>query len=112
MIFDRLYKPSENEMIYHYCPPQAFIEIIRSNRMWHSAYYTLNDLSERAWAYSIFDKAIASMKEEVDKKFTDVVRSIINMALQTSLIMISSYSLIQMSLVSGGHTRMTAMDSR
>jgi hypothetical protein len=93
MILDRLYNPPESELIYHYCPPLAFLEIIRSRTMWHSAYYTLNDLSERRWAYSQFDKAVNQIQGEVVKTFTDAVRVAVNMALSTSLVMISSYSL-------------------
>jgi hypothetical protein len=93
MIQDRFYNPSEGELIYHYCPPQAFLEIIRSQTIWHSAYYTLNDLSERRWAYSQFEKAVNQIKGEVEKTFTDAVRAMVDMALRTSLIMISSYSL-------------------
>jgi hypothetical protein len=93
MIQGRFYNPSESELIYHYCPPQAFLEIIRSRTMWHSAYYTLNDLSERRWAYSQFDKAVNQIQGQVEETFTNTVRAIVDMALRTSLIMISSYSL-------------------
>jgi hypothetical protein len=93
MILDRFYKPNDDEVIYHYCPPSAFVEIIRTRKIWHSAYYSLNDLSERRWAYSVFDKALAQIQADVEKTFTDTIRDFVNMALRSSLIMISSYSL-------------------
>jgi hypothetical protein len=93
MILDRVYDPPENELIYHYCPPQAFLEIVRSRAIWHSAYYALNDLSERRWAYSIFEKAIHLIEEEVGKEFIEAIRAMVGMALKGSLMMISSYSL-------------------
>jgi hypothetical protein len=93
MIQDRFYTPKDNELIYHYCSPHAFTEIIRTRTMWHSAYYTLNDLSERSWAYSVFDYTLNKIKDVVGDKFADTVRAIVNMALEPSLTMISSYSL-------------------
>ena len=93
MILDRFYRPNENDVIYHYCPPQAFVEIIRTGEIWHSAYYSLNDLTERRWAYSVFDKALTKIQADVEKTFTDTIRDFVNMALRTSLVMISSYSL-------------------
>jgi hypothetical protein len=93
MILDRFYSPPEDEIVYHYCPPQAFLEIVRSRRMWHSAYYALNDLSERRWAYDMFAKTLTEMKEEIDPKFSDVARIMVEMALRSSVVMISSYSL-------------------
>ena len=80
-------------MIYHYCPPQAFLEIIRSRTIWLSAYYTLNDMSERRWAYSIFDKAVNQIEKETGKEFADAIRTMIAIAFKSSLIMLSCYSL-------------------
>jgi hypothetical protein len=56
MILDRVYTPADGELIYHYCPPMAFLAIIKSRTVWSSAYYVLNDSTERMWGYSIFSK--------------------------------------------------------
>src|SRR5258708_38203580 len=56
MILDRLYDPPGDELIYHYCRPEAFLEIARHQVIWLSAYYVLNDALEREWGYSIFAK--------------------------------------------------------
>jgi hypothetical protein len=61
--------------------------------MWHSAYYALNDLSERRWAYDMFEKTLSQMKEEIDQKFSDIARTMVEMALRSSIVMLSSYSL-------------------
>jgi hypothetical protein len=37
MIYDRWYDPSDTDVIYHYCTPEAFIEIIRTRSIWSSA---------------------------------------------------------------------------
>jgi Protein of unknown function (DUF2971) len=93
MILDRLYRPTEGELIYHYCAPQAFLEIVRTQTVWLSAYYALNDSLERMWGYSVFDKAIDQLKHEVDKKFVDIVRAMVTAAYARSLVLIGSYSL-------------------
>jgi hypothetical protein len=66
IIVDRFYDPQENELIYHYWHPQAFVENIRSRQLWHCVYYTLNNLSERRWAYSIFDKTVNQIQQDAE----------------------------------------------
>jgi hypothetical protein len=62
MIFDRLYDPSNHELIYHYCYPETFVHIITSRAMWHTAYNVLNDSTEREWGYSVFAKATKQLQ--------------------------------------------------
>jgi hypothetical protein len=49
MLLDRLYRPANNELIYHYCSSAAFVGIVNSRTMWLSAYDSLNDSTERGW---------------------------------------------------------------
>jgi hypothetical protein len=56
MILDRFYRPAENELIYHYCRPEAFLEIVNNRSIWLTASYALNDVTERSWGYSTFVK--------------------------------------------------------
>ena len=51
MIFDRWYEPSNDELIYHYCRPEPFLEIMRTRSIWASAFYTMNDAAERRWGF-------------------------------------------------------------
>src|SRR5882672_11382123 len=93
MILDRFYTPANDELVYHYCGPGAFLEIISSRTVWLSAYYGLNDSTERDWGYSIFAKVTNQLQEEVGKTFIDSISTTINTAYLRSIVMISSYSL-------------------
>jgi hypothetical protein len=93
MILDRLYTPSNDQLIYHYCPAQAFIDIITSKTVWLSAFYALNDTTERSWGYLIFEKAIKELERDVDSTFIDNIRTLVNATYFQSLVMIGSFSL-------------------
>src|SRR5262249_40637048 len=93
MILDRLYTPSDDELIYHYCPAQAFIDIITSKTVWLSAFYALNDATERSWGYSISERVIEELKKDADPKFIETIRALISRAYFHSLLMIGSFSL-------------------
>jgi hypothetical protein len=69
MIFDRWYEPSDDELIYHYCRPEPLLEIMRTRSIWASAFYTMNDTSERRWGYSMFEKALNAMEAETGPEF-------------------------------------------
>lgn len=93
MIFDRLYDPPDGELIYHYCYPEAFVHIVTSRAIWHSAYNVLNDSMEREWGYSIFTKAAKRLPREVDRSFVDRIDAIIKAVNSYSVAMIACYSL-------------------
>jgi DUF2971 family protein len=93
MIFDRLYDPSNHELIYHYCYPETFVHIITSRAMWHTAYNVLNDSTEREWGYSVFAKATKQLQGEGADRFIERVESIVRAVNSYSLAMISCYSL-------------------
>src|SRR5580704_2241761 len=93
MILDRFYTPADDELLYHYCPAMAFLEIIRSRTVWSSAHYVLNDSTEREWGYSIFAKAVDQLRGELGQAFIDSVGAMIHRAYPGSIVMISSFSL-------------------
>ena len=93
MIMDRLYKPKQGDLVYHYCPPEAFLEIVRSRTIWHSAYSVLNDSMEREWGFKIFTEIVESQKEKMERNFIDQIARIVKASYENSLAMISSYSL-------------------
>jgi len=94
MILDRLYNPSGDELIYHYCPTQAFIDIITSKTLWLSAFYTLNDKTERSWGYLMFEKAITELERDADTKFIEKIRRLVHEAYLHALLMIGSFDVI------------------
>ena len=93
MIFDRLYNPQENELIYHYCGPKAFFEIVKSRSIWLSASYTLNDVTERSWGYSVFIKVVKRMETEVGAEFVRKISEPVMAGNSYSLLMIGCFSL-------------------
>jgi DUF2971 family protein len=93
MILDRWYDPSDDEVLFHYCPAQAFIDIVTTKTIWLSAFYALNDAAERSWGYLIFEKTLEELQRTADPKFIDTVRALVNTAYFRSLVMIGSFSL-------------------
>jgi hypothetical protein len=90
MILDRLYRPTENELIYHYCRPEAFLEIVNSRSIWLSASYTLNDVTERSWGYSTFAKAAKTLEREVGSEFINKIAEPVIAGDSHSILMIAA----------------------
>jgi hypothetical protein len=93
MIRDREYNPSDDELIYHYCGARAFVEITNNRSIWLSAYWTMNDETERQWGYAAFKRATKELQHEVDQAFLDQVYNPIDVSFLSSVVMISSFSL-------------------
>lgn len=93
MIKDRLFEPLNDEIIYHYCRPEAFLEIVRSGTIWHSAYTVLNDTTEREWGYKVFIEVTETLRDECGSDFIDRIQAIVKTSQTNSVAMISSYSL-------------------
>jgi hypothetical protein len=95
MIFDRWYQPTDEELIYHYCRAEAFVEILRTRSIWLSASYVMNDITERSWGYSIFQKAAKALEEETGREFIDRIAASVIAGDMHSMLMIGSFSLVQ-----------------
>jgi hypothetical protein len=93
VIAGRLYTPSDRELIYHYCPPSAFIEIVRSRSIWLSASYALNDISERSWGYTIFGKVVGKLREKTGDEFIERLSQPVSAGYFYSMQMIGCFSL-------------------
>jgi hypothetical protein len=93
MIKDRWYVPTGDELIYHYCPPSSFVEIVRSRTIWMSASYALNDISERSWGYSIFGKVTDRLRETVGVDFVDQITRPVAVGYLHAMQMIGCFSL-------------------
>jgi DUF2971 family protein len=93
MILDRFYRPAHDELIYHYCGPEAFLNIVKTQTMWFSALFSMNDYLEQQWGLLAFEKAASQIAKEIDDAFLEKTRTLINLGYSSSLLMISSYSL-------------------
>jgi hypothetical protein len=49
-------------LIYHYCSPQTFLQIIENKCIWLSSTNNMNDYSEGAWVKNAFNKAVHDLK--------------------------------------------------
>jgi hypothetical protein len=93
MILDREYDPSDADLIYHYCPAQAFVEIVNNRSLWLSAYWTMNDETEREWGYGAFEKAAKELHHKVGQEFLERVYEPVKISLLKTVPMIASLSL-------------------
>jgi hypothetical protein len=93
MILDRLYKPTTDELIYHYCRPEPFVEIIRSRSIWLSGSYALNDATERSWGYSVFAEAAKALEKETGPDFIANIVAPVRAGDSYSLLMLGCFSL-------------------
>jgi Protein of unknown function (DUF2971) len=93
MIKDRLYEPTKTELIYQYCGPDAFVQIINSRTVWFSDLFSMNDFLEMRWGYSIFEKAASKILNEVGTQFIDVIDEQIVGASSNALLLASCFSL-------------------
>jgi hypothetical protein len=93
MIQGRLYKPIQDEIIYHYCRPEAFLEIMRSKTIWHSAYTVLNDTMEIEWGFKAFADVADELRGACGSDFIDRIREIVKSSQENTVAMISSFSL-------------------
>lgn len=93
MILGRWYDPKDDELIYHYCAPAAFIEIIRTRTIWLSASYTMNDASERSWGYAVFQEAVRALEKDTGPDFLKHVMAPVAAGDHFSLLMLGCFSL-------------------
>ena len=93
MIQDRLYKPTKDELMFHYCGADAFTAMIRSRTIWHTASTALNDATERKWGFAQFQDAADKLRKDIGAEFIDRITEIVRLTQDHSVTMISCYSL-------------------
>jgi hypothetical protein len=93
MIYDRLYRPTKDELIYHYCGADAFAQIVRSRTIWHTVYSALNDATERKWGFAQFQEAADKQRKVCGADFIDRITTIVRLTQDHSVAMICSFSL-------------------
>ena len=93
MILDRLYEPTPDEILYHYCDEPSFRGIIELRSIWASAFHTLNDPLERKWGREVFDKSCRRLNGAVNIDYLEIVTQFVDLAYSSSILMVSSFSL-------------------
>ncbi|RYF31222.1 MAG: DUF2971 domain-containing protein [Comamonadaceae bacterium] len=85
MLPERLFDPTDDALLYHYCSPEAFVSIIENRTIRFSDINMLNDAEEGRWGYQVWERAASSLldpgrplpeglaSEPVDRSFLDAV---------------------------------------
>ena len=80
MLADRLFSPTDTDVLYHYCSPQTFLTIRSTKRLRFSDLFSMNDFMEVRWGYYIWEKAAGSLIDELGKDFIDAVDAVIHVS--------------------------------
>ena len=84
MIPERLFEPSDERVLYHYCSPEAFVSIVKNKTVRFSDINMMNDAEEGRWGYQVWleiaNKLLApgpqmGLPEPVGLDFIDAVDS-------------------------------------
>jgi hypothetical protein len=92
MLSKRVYKPVDNEIIYHYCKPDAFLSICTQKNIRFSDLFTMNDYLEMHWGYSIWENAASELLSDLGFEYLDKVDEIIHQSGGLGLALATSFS--------------------
>lgn len=62
----------ENDLVYHYCGIESFVNIIRTSSIWLSDYKKLNDYAEEQWIKDKVNNRIKEQLSYIDEKAYDI----------------------------------------
>ena len=60
--------------LYHYTSPKALRGILKSNKLWFSNIYFLNDISEMRYTYYLLLEILPKIKNELDGEFYEKIK--------------------------------------
>lgn len=61
MLTTRLFKPTADQLIYHYCSAESFQAILESGKLRFSDINMMNDSAEHSWGYKVFEEAVTRL---------------------------------------------------
>ncbi len=91
-MFQRLYKPKKNELLYHYCSAETFHAICSFKKIRLCDLFTMNDYLEIHWGYSIWERVAGELIEELGFEFIDSIDKIIHTSGLSCLALASCFS--------------------
>lgn len=62
-------------LVYHYCSPQSFLQIMESKKIWLSSTRNMNDSAEGKWFLNIVIKVLKEHEEELGKEWCENVKT-------------------------------------
>jgi len=65
MLMNRVFEPSPDQIIYHYCSAQTFDAILKSRTLRFSDINMMNDAYETSWGYSAFEEAATRLIKRI-----------------------------------------------
>lgn len=66
MLMNRLFDPSDEQIIYHYCSAETLCAILESRNIRFTDINMLNDETETRWGYSAFEEAATRLIKRID----------------------------------------------
>jgi hypothetical protein len=92
MIPTREFKPTKNEIIYHYCDANAFHSICTNRKLWFNDLFSMNDSLEIHWGYSIWEEAASLKMKKYGKEFLDEIDEILHFSGFQGLLLANCFS--------------------
>jgi hypothetical protein len=92
MLISREYKPTDEELIYHYCDANAFHSICTNKKLWFNDLFSMNDYMEMHWGYSIWEQAASERVQHYGREFLDEIDEVIHSSGVKGLLLANCFS--------------------
>jgi hypothetical protein len=79
-MLERSYVPQDDEVIYHYCSPEAFLAICTSKTLRFTDVFSMNDISEMYWGHRVWERAASELlgSGEVERPLLDAIDRVLH----------------------------------
>ncbi len=92
MLRSRVFKPKEEELVYHYCSPESFFSICKNKTIRLSDIFSMNDFMEMHWGYSIWEEVAGILIPEYGYDFIDKIDKKIHDSGAQALVLAACFS--------------------
>ena len=86
------WEPQEDSMLYHYCPAESFMSIVKNKTLRFCDLYHMNDLSELHHGRIIYDQIIIK-SEEFSREIKTWIDAVLNEFINRCILLSMSFSL-------------------
>ena len=66
MLMNRVYEPTNDQLVYHYCSAETLCAILESRNIRFTDINMLNDATETQWGYAAFEEAATRLIKRID----------------------------------------------
>lgn len=92
MVFDRTYKPNDEQIIYHYCSPSTFNAICTYKKIRLSDVFSMNDFMEMHWGYNVWKYAVENLSNQIDQDLLNTINENVSIASRDTLLLALCFS--------------------